>query len=249
MNQLTPPTLLRKQYNLTINEVKSAPQEDSGADVFDGLASVYDVIDLHGDVITRGAFDRTLRERGDERVLLYQHDIHRPIGIAKFSDSERALRTEGHANREVQDAREAMSLVRQGAIKGLSIGFNITGEEWDGGIRHITGVDLWEVSIVTFPANPLANITEAKSAQDTLLELRAAHTCNTLGAAIAGGVQLTSEQRKTLDAAYEILGHLLETNNDTEQKSKEPDASDTLTAKGADEIFAPLLYEIRNRRN
>lgn len=245
MTSTAPAQLLRKEFPLTIESVKEAPSGDGGVDVFDGLASVYDVIDLHGDVIVRGAFEDTLRRRGDERVLLYQHDIHRPIGTASFRDSEQALLTTGHANREVQDAREAMALVRQKAIKGLSIGFNITGEEWEGGIRHITGVDLWEVSVVTFPANPLANITEAKSAADALQELRAAHAVKAGAARLKAGEPLTAEQVRQLEAAMEILSSILSAPAD-EDEAEEP--SDTLTAKGVEDMLAPLLTEIRSRK-
>lgn len=243
MTFTAPGKLVRKEFSLAIENVKEAPEEGVTIDVFDGLASVYDVIDLHGDVITRGAFAETLQRRGPERVLLYQHDIHRPIGTAMFKDGEQALLTTGHANREVQDAREAMALVRQKAIKGLSIGFNITSEEWEGGIRHITGVDLWEVSVVTFPANPLANITEAKSASEALLELRAAHVVKQGNAALAAGVPLTKAQHATLAAAMEILSAVL-----AAPVAEDEEPSDTLTAKGIEDMLDPLLTDIRSHR-
>jgi HK97 family phage prohead protease len=66
---------------------------------------------------------------------------------------------------ELQRAREAYTLLKEGALGGLSIGYSPTRYSYDdAGVRHIAEVELWEVSLVTFPANAAAGITVVKSA-------------------------------------------------------------------------------------
>lgn len=166
--------MLRKSFDL---EIKAADLDESGAGTFSGAASVYNVIDLHGDVIVPGAFDTTLKQKGDTRPLLWQHWMDNPIGTSKFTDSESALLVdEGVLVAGVRQAEEAGKLVDAGAVTGLSIGFDITRESWDGGVRIIEEIDLWEVSLVTFPANPLARVTNMKQAGEVLAKLKAQHT-------------------------------------------------------------------------
>lgn len=165
--------LIRKQYPITL-EAKAADDGDAaGLGTFSGIASVYNVIDLHGDVITPGAFDRTLQEKGEFFPLLWQHYIDQPIGRAAMRADAQGLQiVQGEPNADVEKAREAMSLVRQGAIGGISIGFNIVADRIEKGIRYIDEVDLWEVSIVTFAAQPLAKVTHADEAPAALLTLK-----------------------------------------------------------------------------
>lgn len=235
------PPLVRKEYAFEVKSVADAGDTSAaGLGTFDGAASVYNVIDLHGDVIAPGAFDDTLSKTGPDRVLLWQHYIDSPIGMASFVDSAPSLDTTGTPNGEVKQAQEAMALVRQGAIKGLSIGFNITGEEWDGGIRTITGVDLWEVSVVTFPANPLANITSAKNAHMALTELKARQVINAGADHVKAGKVLSSANRKQLQGAIEALQSVLDADS-----GESKDANDTVRME---QVMADLFTEIRSYR-
>lgn len=149
--------------------------EESGR--FEGFASVYGNVDYDGDVIEKGAFKRTLDHR-DELPLLWQHKRDEPIGLGKLSDSDIGLKIAGQLNLEVTKAREAYSLLKQGAVRGLSIGFEIPqGKTYvKENRRHITEVKLREVSLVTFAANAEANVTEVKEIdqkiEDLLTELK-----------------------------------------------------------------------------
>lgn len=244
--------LVRKQFPLTIKAIEDdANGVPSG---FRGDASVYHVVDLHGDIIEPGAFDATLRSKGRERPLLWQHYIDQPIGTAAFEDDPgRALETEGSPVTEVRQAAEAMALLKAGAVKGLSIGFDIVREAWDGAVRRIEEIDLWEVSLVTFPANPLAQVTEAKSAGEALAELQAKRTVAVGAEALRKGAPLTAEQRKTLAEAAELL-HALAAQapaDDEGSDAGEGPVGDTLA--GTDEPEGPsplegLLAEIRSHR-
>jgi hypothetical protein len=131
-----------------------------------GYASLFGAADLYGDVVEPGAFARTLAERGAGGVrLLWQHDPKEPIGVwERLHEDARGLRAEGRLALEVARAREAWALLRAGAIAGLSIGYNTVAAEHDPetGHRRLIEVDLWEVSLVTFPACPGATIDAAR---------------------------------------------------------------------------------------
>lgn len=144
--------------------------EESGR--FEGFASVYGNTDTDGDVIVKGAFKRTLDHR-DEVPLLWQHKRDEPIGLGKLSDSDFGLKISGQLNLEVGKAREAYSLLKQGAVRGLSIGFEIPqGKSYiDQNRRHITEVKLHEVSVVTFAANSEARVTDVKEIDQKIDDL------------------------------------------------------------------------------
>jgi HK97 family phage prohead protease len=134
--------------------------------VFEGYASLFDREDLGRDVIRRGAFQQTLLDRGASGVrLLFQHNPGEPIGVwEELREDDRGLHARGRLTAGVARAREVLSLMRAGAIDGLSIGFRALKAHRDRarGIRRIERVDLWEISIVTFPMLPDARIRTVK---------------------------------------------------------------------------------------
>ncbi|WP_336487301.1 HK97 family phage prohead protease [Methylobacterium nigriterrae] len=124
---------------------------------FTGYASLFGVPDLGRDVVARGAFAESLRRRGAGGVrLLWQHDPAEPIGRwLSLDEDARGLRVEGRLNLAVQRAREVDALMREGGLDGLSIGFRTVRASPDrAGYRHLQAVDLWEISLVTFPLQP-----------------------------------------------------------------------------------------------
>ena len=134
---------------------------------FSGYASIFNYVDNHQDVIMEGAFERTLdmNNGGKDIKLLWQHDSTEPIGyFTKIEEDEYGLHVEGQLMQEVEKGREAYSMLKTGAIKGLSIGFKVKGYEIDfnSGTRVITDLDLYEISLVTFPANDLAQVMQVK---------------------------------------------------------------------------------------
>lgn len=144
-------------------EIKSV---DDASGEFEGYAAVFGNEDLGGDVIEHGAFTKTLQERPNIPIL-WQHDPDNPIGKSIIvSETEHGLAVKGQLNLDVQQGREAYALVKQGALSGLSIGFQTVKDKWNEGVRHLKEVKLFEYSLVTFPMNPLANITAIKSKRD-----------------------------------------------------------------------------------
>lgn len=137
---------------------------------FEGYGSVFGVVDSYNDIVEKGAFEESLQKHGVPKLLL-QHSTWMVGGIyLEAREDERGLYVKGKLNLEVQAAREAYALLKQGAISGLSIGFRTLVEEVnrDTGITHIKKVRLYEVSLVTFPANEAATVSAVKSAPDSV---------------------------------------------------------------------------------
>lgn len=150
----------RKTTHATL-DLKSL--DDSG--VFAGYASVFDVVDSQADVMMRGAFTDSLQADDRDVKLLWQHAMDEPIGvIEQLREDRHGLYIKGRLLMDVARAREAYSLLKQQVVKGLSIGYSPKRYRVDDntGIRYVSQVDLWEVSLVTFPANEAAQVTVVK---------------------------------------------------------------------------------------
>ena len=144
-----------------------------GADgTVEGYGSVFGVRDNYDDVIAKGAFIQSLKDHkaaGTMPAMLWQHDADKPIGVwTEMVEDEKGLRIKGQLALETVKGKEAHALLKMGALNGLSIGF--MSKEWaydrDTEVRTLTAIDLWEVSLVTFPANEKARVTNVKSADE-----------------------------------------------------------------------------------
>lgn len=135
---------------------------------FAGYASVFGVRDDYADVVAEGAFARSLataRANGQMPAMLWQHDARCPIGVwTEIAEDSAGLKVSGKLAVGTQAGREAYELLRLGAINGLSIGYVTVSSEFAPQQRQrvLTEIDLWEVSLVTFPANPQARVTRVK---------------------------------------------------------------------------------------
>lgn len=132
---------------------------------FAGYASIFGVVDNQNDMMRRGAFMRTLEEQDGDIRLLWQHRFEEPIGIfSLLREDARGLYVEGRLLLDVQRAREAHALLKAGAICGLSIGYVPVKYHIDAdtGVRVLEEVALYEVSLVTFPANSEATVHAVK---------------------------------------------------------------------------------------
>lgn len=138
---------------------------DETEGVFKGYASIYDVIDAYNEVVTRGAFTNTLQENDGKFPLCWFHNVTEPLGIVYAEENIKGLLVEGYLNLDVKSAREKHSLMKQGAIKGLSIGFKTLKDEWDKDIRKLKEIKLFEISPITlnFQACPDAEIEDVKA--------------------------------------------------------------------------------------
>lgn len=160
----------------------SGAQIVSDGTQIEGYASLFGLTDQGGDVVQKGAYAASLTRlaaRGDKVRMLWQHDPARPIGVwDEIREDDRGLWVKGRLLPEIAQAREAAALIAAGAIDGLSIGYRTISAERDGkGRRLLTEVELWEVSLVTFPM-----LAEAKvgTKSDRTLEVAAAFRAATM---------------------------------------------------------------------
>lgn len=157
---------------------KYAPVELSelGVAGFEGYASLFNAKDGAGDVVAPGAFAASLRKRAASGVrMLYQHFAHEPVGVwDEIREDARGLYVRGTLTMDVERARDVAALLRDGALGGLSIGFKTerARREPGTGVRTLLAVDLWEISIVTFPLLPRAAVTAVgASKRDRMVSL------------------------------------------------------------------------------
>jgi len=174
---------------------KSAGTDGLAANEFSGYASTFGNVDEDGDIIERGAFSLTLPEFLKTGLILWQHQMRVPIGkpVEAYED-EKGLFVKGRIS-DTADGRDCLTLMRDGVIKKLSIGYRVEaytmlskeqgiarmGEAaynaalaslpwWSDGLRLITQIKLYEYSPVSIPANGLADILGVKSAGGRLPE-------------------------------------------------------------------------------
>jgi HK97 family phage prohead protease len=148
-------------------EIKQMSEDGS----FQGYGAVFGNMDSDRDIIASGAFSKTLAKKKPSQVkMLYQHDHRQPIGIwENIQEDKKGLLVQGKLliGQGVPKADEAYALIKARAVDGLSIGFSIPegGASFDQEkrVRTISEIDLWEISPVTFPANPRAKISRVKA--------------------------------------------------------------------------------------
>lgn len=150
--------------------IKAADLAEDGT--FSGYASVFGEIDSYGEIVKKGAFKASLKAWAKRKKLppmLWQHDSRNPIGIfTKMEEDDTGLKVEGKIALDVPQGAAAYALLKMGAVDGLSIGYVAT--EWTTDSKSDTVtldvIDLWEVSVVTFPAGASARIEGVKAIAD-----------------------------------------------------------------------------------
>ena len=141
----------------------------SGEGVFSGYASVFGEVDLQNEVVEAGAFARSLqkwRQNNRAPAMLWMHDPTLPIGIWQLvAENVTGLRVEGRLALRTQKGGEAYELLKMGALTGLSVEYGVKRSRDDGKrkARVLAEVDLFEISLVTFPANESARVSDVKS--------------------------------------------------------------------------------------
>lgn len=159
-------------------EVKFA--DDAPLGEFTGYGAVFRNVDSHGDRIEPGAFNASLeghKAAGTFPVMYAEHGPVTggdplPIGVwQEMLEDGNGLRVKGKLSALDTDyGRRLHGLLRDGALKGLSIGYRARRDAITYGKnpgeprRTLKAVDLVEVSLVSRPANPLANVDAVKAA-------------------------------------------------------------------------------------
>lgn len=136
---------------------------------FTGYGSVFGVKDSYDEIVVPGAFAESLashKTAGSMPALLWQHNSREPIGIyTEMHEDSIGLHVKGQLALKTVRGAEAHELLKMKAISGLSIGFNTREDSYDRvtGITTLKRLDLWEVSLVTFPANEAARVQGVKT--------------------------------------------------------------------------------------
>jgi uncharacterized protein len=151
-------------------ELKSLDETGS----FIGMASVFGVTDLGGDVVEHGAFTKSLSERGATTPLLWQHKMDEVIGVGHLSETPAGLQVEGKLVFDSNPtAHKVYALMRSGAVKGMSVGYDTVRHVMRNGVRVLQEMRLHEVSLTPFPMNEQAVVASVKTLPDHREELRA----------------------------------------------------------------------------
>lgn len=193
-----PAELETKYAPLAISEV-----EPDG--LFEGYASVFGEADMTRDVVLPGAFRASLAQRGPRGVrMLFQHDPKEVVGVwLDLAEDAKGLRVRGRLLPAIRRAAELLTLLREKALDGLSIGFRTVEGRTDRatGNRTLHRIDLWEISLVTFPMLPTARIAGVKDRLPTAREFErwltrdAGLTRNQAKAVIASGYRAAAAGR------------------------------------------------------
>lgn len=155
-------------YLSTPLELVEMKADSSGAMEFSAYASTFANVDHGGDIIEKGAFTKTLRDRNRDRPLLWQHDMRSPIGVEKsLNEDDKGL----IGTWEIIDTAQgldAYKLLKRGAIRSMSIGYIPKTWEWqnEGDNRLLKEIDLLENSVVSIPMNDQARVQSVKTLSD-----------------------------------------------------------------------------------
>lgn len=157
-----------REYKSFKFAIESA-NDESGE--FSGYAAVFGNEDEGHDIIQKGAFAKTIAEDFDRIKILSQHESYDlPIGKPlELREDEKGLYIKGKIS-NTSKGRDILTLMRDGVLNELSIGYDAVAVEFDGktGIRYLKEIKLWEVSIVTWAMNDQAKIDDVKSLAEEL---------------------------------------------------------------------------------
>lgn len=168
------PTLEMKRAGATqeeksiVFEIKETKEDDLSFH-FSGYASIFGNADGDGDIVHQGAFARTLKDlvlldKAGDRTVLWQHDPAQPVGLATLTEDKNGLRFSASLPKDDEFVKgRVIPQLRSGSIRTMSFGFRAVDKYFKDGYRHITDVELYEISLVTIPSNKLAKITGMKN--------------------------------------------------------------------------------------
>jgi hypothetical protein len=151
--------------DIPLSALEFKEEEGEGKGTFVGYGSIFEQTDLQNEVVEPGAFTRSLKKNNNTVPLLWQHDRNEPIGTITAEEDDRGLKVKGALALGVSRGKDAYELIKSKVLSGLSVGFRIIKDELERntGVRRLKELDLWEVSLVTFPANLKARVVGVKA--------------------------------------------------------------------------------------
>lgn len=178
-----------------------------------GYGAVFGNIDSYGERVMPGAFTASLakhRAEGTTVKMLWQHRPEMPIGNwTDLREDSTGLFVKGQINPESSWGRDALASIADGNIDGLSIGYREVRATPDGVLSNLEVLDLYEISPVTFPANPLARLTSKAELTDLLTK---AGLSRAAAARVASGgfpalASETGDDPDEIDALLQAVKH------------------------------------------
>jgi len=145
---------------------------DDEKGIIKGYASMFNNKDSDGDIITKGAYAKTLQENSERIAFLYQHNMNQPIGKPmSMKEDEKGLFIEAKIS-DSSLGKDVKTMVSEGILKEFSVGFIPIKEDLQKDVNYIKEIKLFEFSLVTLAANPLAKVTEYKGTKsvDNLMD-------------------------------------------------------------------------------
>ena len=145
---------------------------DDEKGIIKGYASMFNNKDSDGDIITKGAYAKTLQENSERIAFLYQHNMNQPIGKPlSMKEDEKGLFIEAKIS-DSSLGKDVKTMVSEGILKEFSVGFISIKEDLQREVNYIKEIKLFEFSLVTLAANPLAKVTEYKGTKsvDNLMD-------------------------------------------------------------------------------
>jgi len=204
---------------------------DESTGQFSGIASITSIEDLGGDVMEDGCFEKSIQDKPVIPILL-QHDSREVIGEGTLEMVGQKLMLKGQLDMDDPVAVRTLGKLRKKLLKGLSIGFQAMRVTWeetkDKFIRHVTEAKLWEVSVVTFPMLPAAQVTAVKSLTDD-------HEIHVAICELKAGRKISAATREKIKTAMTELQALLDDAGD--------DSTSEDSAKAAPEELPPGLLD------
>jgi len=187
-------------------EIKEMSDKDDKFFIFEGLASTFGNIDLVDDVVDKGAFVNSLVGRMPK--VLWQHDTAEPIGMPEqIMETEQGLFIRARLPKDDTFVTgRVIPQLRVGSISSMSIGFTVKDFDVEEGIRHLKEIDLFEISLVTFPANTKAEVTGFKSI--TIDDLKEIETKKEYNQMLKGAGVFSKQAREFLASQFKYQGNL-----------------------------------------
>jgi HK97 family phage prohead protease len=204
---------IEKTFDLTIKSTDGEKRTVSG------YASTFGNIDLSNDIVVKGAFAKSILVKNPK--MLYQHKTAEVVGVwNRVYEDEQGLYIEGTiANTTL--GKDVLELISIGAIDKMSIGCDVVDYEYKDNARLLKELDLWEVSLVTFPANEKAKILSLKEAPQNVREFEqflcdAGYSRNIAKAIISKGYRVAmrdvsqdDDLTKCVEKFSEIINNLI----------------------------------------
>lgn len=222
------------QFKTTFTEIKA-----NDSNMISGHGSFFHNIDSHKDIVMPGAFTKTLKENKNRIKILWQHDSYEPIGKPiNIYEDEKGLFFEAKIS-DTETGVKAMKLIKDGVLNELSIGYETVKQEWDNkrNVRLLKEIKLYEISVVTWASNELAQITNAKKVSNLLDEIKA-------------GRMISSMNRTKIQSVIDALVALLGEDEPQEEPEEEMGCTPrkpkkSLEIDNVDSVYESILAELK----